>query len=115
MESNVILEDYCSYEVAKLLKQKGFPFDRLEGGFQRLLNLNVMEAYTTVTHAIARKWLRKKGIDIFVGAIRDMSLGKRYEANVHKDMVYQGGSHTVKATYEEAVEAELKFCLTEIL
>ncbi len=133
MENNIILEDYCSYEVSKLLNEKGFPINehlymyinkdgKLMTDHQACLTLTNEEYRTffddyipTITHQMARRWLRKKGIDIFVDAIRDKSLGKRYEANVYKDMVYQVGSHTVRDTYEKAVDVELKYCLAVIL
>ena len=120
MESNVISEDYCSYEVTKLLKQKGFPFDRLECGWKRLLNLNVMETYTTVTHAIAMKWLREI-YDIHI------SVAKTFIINDMDDKTYLVRVCTKKchtsynswqeyhSTYKEAVEAALKYVLENLI
>lgn len=78
-----ITEDYCSYEVAKLLEEKGFPIvehlfmyvnkdGRLMTDHQACLTMTNEEYRTfffdnyipTVTQALAMKWLRGNNIII---------------------------------------------------
>lgn len=128
-------EDYVSYEVAKLLKEKGFPMDehlymyvnkdgKLTTDYQACLTMADEEYRTffdnyipTVTQALAMKWLREKGIDIFINT--DFPVDRmKYSFKIvipsvdgDKQTDCIGGNFT---TYEEAVEAALKYCLTTI-
>ena len=96
----MITEDYVSYEVAKLLKEKGFDepvynYYKWDGFEQVRFSTITTPEYEPFrnsdpngdgeiacpTHQMALKWLRE----------------------VHK------------ISYEEAVEAALKYCLTELI
>ena len=63
----MITEDYCSYEVAKLLKEKGFNEDIhtvYEPTFNKFFNYPLKpNSYSNViaapTHQMAMKWLRE--------------------------------------------------------
>ena len=116
----MITEDYCSFELSKLLKEKGFdepccgiwhvnnklfelhyePLDYSELREERLL---------APTYQMAMKWLREKGYHIVV-----FTDSPRYEVKI-QDL--NDGSFNVSdiihtyATYEEAVEAALKYVL----
>lgn len=132
----MITEDYVSFEVAKLLKEKGFnlewsPFyseqDKNEWVRNNNYNipnpnydenipfdseiLNVIAPHVSLQMAI--KWLRevhkyfigigfKKGSYLFI--IKDIK--KNLEIGISdKEFI----------TYEEAVEAALKYCLTNLI
>ena len=132
----MVKEDYCSYEVAKLLKEKGFPM--IEHLFMHVnkdnvfmthdyacLNLPLEEYFhfdenyiPTITHQMAMKWLREKGWHISI------LFDYRY---INENLAYiplispmkEGDSMGLKdggfPTYEQGVEVALKYCLTELL
>lgn len=132
----MITEDYVSYEVAKLLKEKGFPM--IEHLFMYVNKDNVFmtnhyaclklpqeeyknfyEVYIpTITHQMAMKWLREnKGLFINIGQSKCMSAPIKYRFSIWKDVTYIGKSGDTGDyfTYEEAVETALKYCLTELI
>ena len=121
----MIAEDYVSYEVAKLLKEKGFDgeittlveedntkYDLTLSGFIQA------DVIPCPTHQMAMKWLREKDWHIvilfdyryvdeklaYIPVITPMKAGDAI-------CLKQGGF----PTYEEAVEAALKYCLTELI
>ena len=131
----MINEDFCSYEVSKLLEEKGFDeeIETLITPSSMLYHLDEnsvkREKHTTTcnskinmymddvscpTHQMAMKWLRevhKLFITIdwtgyeseFGWTVQDMN-----------DNIFRRFDETHN-TYEDVVEAALKFCLTEIL
>lgn len=124
-----IKEDYCSYEVAKLLKEKGFN-ERTSTYFYNGEEFNCTNYDTDwnskgdkwvsrPTHQMAMKYLRGKGysIEVYVcvdryddGLIWAWSVCEIIKADVElrKDRNYYH-------TYEGAVEAALKYCLTKLI
>lgn len=103
----MITEDYCSFEVARLLKEKGFD-EEIHTTFDK-------EGYTqpSITHQIAMKWLREKGIYIQIRRNVNTYL---YGAIMLKDG--SGVYATIPSeheTYEEAVEAALKYSLENLI
>lgn len=104
-----ITEDYCSYEVAKLLKKKGF-----DGETHTTFD---KEGYTqpSITHQMAMKWLRKKGVYMSIDTIISSS------GNIYFNIdTYSEGScwnHPVDFydSYEEAIEAALKYSLENLI
>ena len=56
----MITEDYCSFEVAKLLKEKGFDYK----GFDYIDFEGEVIRQDRPTHQMAMKWLREKGFHI---------------------------------------------------
>lgn len=71
----MIKERYCSFEVAKLLKEKGFviPCDWIycsDGTFGHKNSLWDKEMFLAPTHQMACDWLREKGyhIEIYANA-----------------------------------------------
>lgn len=126
-----ITEDYVSNEVYKLLKEKGF-----DGEIHTTFD---EEGYTrpSITHQMAMKWLREVyNIDIEVHADVGM-LGvkvytpfiSRYKSSTEypsKLRQYKNGLYFEDdrgvipgirhfETYEEAVEAALKYCLENLI
>ena len=124
----MITKDYCSYEVAKLLKEKGFDeciFEFYEGnrikyarngeGF-RLSELGSDIYYPHITHQMAMKWLRevhKIIITIDYNDDSDCEDNERYGFSVY--YTSRKVDLATYVTYEEAVEAALKYCLKNLI
>ena len=121
---NIIQEDYVSYEVAKLLKEKGFVGEcnmfeeRVEKTFGTKWNTESKCRIPIPTLQMAMKWLReihKINIDI----------KSRWKLNPYKlDYYYfvlhyknvPSDSFIIKFdSYEEAVEAALKYTLENLV
>ena len=125
----IIIEDYVSFETAKLLKEKGFD----ESCYQKYddegyLSFNHVgyinsnkpcdDFYALApTHQMAMKWLREvHNVNIDIVPIWNQ---KRFEYQIFvitpenakhcyiDDKLYLG--------YEEAVEAAIKYCLEELI
>ena len=137
----MVEEDYCSYEVAKLLKEKGFN-EKCRGGYHSEFDDNdnsiiMLEEWMTQpynndfvdegflcsapTHQMAMKWLREVH-NICITIYPDKVKG--YEAvlyNIKDDVeiILQSfciyGSHIFEDSYEEAVEAALKYSLENLI
>ena len=132
----MITEDYVSFEVAKLLKEKGFDelCDKKYNGYKSIVPAGKMielwqnsefdadEECSAPTLQMAMKWLRKE---------HKLSVRPRYDEvedekehlyyvwffdilsmNPYKTLVepVQGYS-----TYEEAAEASIKYCLENLI
>lgn len=128
----MIKEDYVSYEVAKLLKEKGFDWDcehyyKLNGEIVRTfhtngsyhINSSVLYEHQCLapTQAMAMKWLREKH-NLFIWiSLRRPNMGLPYCYELHSistgEVIHIGGFNF--GTYEQAVEAALKYCLTELI
>ena len=131
----MIQEAYVSFEVAKLLKEKGFnepcrDFYRKEN--DEWLRRNTYEynyfnlqmprwegCYSCPTHQMAMKWLREVH-GIFI-AINNDDLDFNWQCY---DLINRGStldpkilseSYAGYKTYEKAVEAALKYCLEHLI
>lgn len=136
----MIKEAYCSFEVAKLLKDKGFdekcvayypqhitPIKLTFGGrvnYNAPNKFKMLPPISAPTHQMAMAWLREKHhihIDViiqgngscieYVYAIRDFSIifpTRNYDSI---DIKFKGRTDT----YEEAVEASLKYSLENLI
>lgn len=131
----MITEDYCSYEVAKLLKEKGFEGDggdcechmfyhEMTDRIMPIMEIGLISDYDNVyfapTHQTAMKWLREKHdiltvvsityekerYDWYICGIKGSPWEKKL-FHEEKDITYN--------TYEEAVEAALKYCLENLI
>ena len=129
-------EDYCSYEVAKLIEEKGFPIGehlymyvnkdgKLMTDHQACLTMTNEEYRTffdnyipTITQSLAMKWLREE-CDLHIIAYPYNANGKKkWCCQVYKTFNLLGNEKYVNETldsYEEAVEAALKYCLTNLI
>ena len=106
----MITEDYVSFEVAKLLKEKGFDEEcqKYYGDYK----------YPCPTLQMAMKWLREvHGIDIPID-IRFWTDDEGVDVKSWRYTVY----HTDEIedfgqsdTYEEAAEAAVKYCLENLV
>ena len=142
----MIQEDYCSYEVAKLLKEKGFDEPCIAVYEEEVLRINTLCDYynsklssyvCAPTHQMAMKWLREKhNIDIDIEAAVGMlgvkvyipfiSTYKPFEdapskvRQIKRGIYYKDDRGVIPAlrhfdSYEEAVEASLKFVLENLI
>jgi len=128
-------EDYCSYEVAKLLKEKGFPhsmvYNEDEYEVQRMvLQTELVKAGTLSsypvgvpepkcycpTHQRAKRWLLKKhNIFICILFMEDLNrFGYTIEDIVKKKIIGSSGDSSYKES-EEADEAAIKYCLENLI
>lgn len=128
----MIKEDYCSYEVAKMLKDKGFPINEYSGIYTNKDNLCLtdvgMMSYLskedyihfedffipTITHQMAKKWLREvHNLQIQITPI--ISRHKDWTFEIYKEFNPLTIDLVCFPTYEEAVEVALKYCLANLL
>ena len=128
-----ITEDYVSFEIAKLLKEKGFK--GLGNCFYekgRIIDFNnywwritPKERYNSIeapTLQMAMKWLRKEHychIVIDYTFTADANLSEEYVSYCYKvenAKTYMQYTHNEwYNTYEEACEAAIKYCLEHLI
>lgn len=128
--NNNIQEDYCSFEVSKLLKEKGFniPLNLYYNPFSgRLMKESVLkiqnshkQSINAPTHSLAIKWIRENfGIHIY-GFLFSITT-KKYSWEIWDDKnekVYQHESDSDKWGFnspEEATEAALLYTLKNLI
>lgn len=128
MEKDIITEDYVSFETAKVLKEKGFDvvtekcYILDNSGLcavtvGQLFNGKPQGKYEIAapTLQMAMKWLRKVH-----GLFINLFIYEYGEGKVAFEIEKIPSAETVKedyeyATYEEAAEAAIKYCLTNII
>lgn len=121
---DMITEDYCSFEVAKLLKEKGFKeevtnyYDSggnfVKSGYKFNYNFQTVD-HSAPTHQMAMKWLREEyGISIEISALkRNCWAYTIYKILNNKvEELYNDGEFK---TYEETVETALKYSLENLI
>lgn len=112
----MIKEAYCSDEVCKLLKEKGFnePCTALN----RLVIQDGEKPFMKVTHQKAMAWLREeKGIAV-VPLISSVLDHKSFLWDIKIFIAKTNDTYSqgwVYESYEEAVEAALKYCLENLI
>lgn len=123
----MIKEAYCSYEVASLLKEKGFnePCRAVyEEGVLRAntlcdyLNSELSSYICVPTHQMAMAWLREvHNIFIEVGTSIDLNGNYHFSYTIlDKECKYVRREWTsFDWTYEEAVEVALKYVLENLI
>lgn len=119
-----IKEDYVSFEVAKLLKEKGFDeycpksyfkMDKTlkESGFSEWEKVNEIKA---PTQSLAMKWLREvHSLYIWIGHAVGKGLSWYYEIHGISDgkVKHIGGIQC--GSYEVACESAIKYCLENLI
>jgi hypothetical protein len=122
----MLKEDYVSFEVAKLLKEKGFdePLKRFynsEGqrGISSYYNWNQTDSdYSCPTLQMAMKWLREKYY-IYADPIKQGNYNDCSEYYTwivaRMGIIHRNSSVADKLSYEEAVEAALKYSLEKLI
>ena len=121
-----IEEDYVSFEIAKLLKEKGFDQNcatyYLDGQVWRHYHGEVIpkgkQIYAAPTQAMAMKWLREV-YNIFIEISTSIDLNGKYHFRytiLDKECKYVRKGYTYfDWTYEEAIEKALKFSLENLI
>lgn len=122
----MITEDYCSYEIAKMLKEKGFDvytstrYD-YDGSFHFHGDYLVGDSdISAPTHQMAMKWLREeKYVPIFIVPAKDENGNLTYCADVwtwnDDEGIYEPTWAYANHVYEKAVEAALKYSLENLI
>lgn len=129
-------EDYCSFEVSKLLKERGFNAECRAAytNYGKLFTTQIQQYVTNVlcskgtlwectapTHQMAMKWLREK-YNICITIYPDKEKG--YEAVLYDikdgvEIILQSfsiyGSHIFGDFYEQTVEAALRYSLENLI
>ena len=127
----MIKEAYCSYNISKLLKEKGFDeecthYYDMDDGIEytngaRVINSSTETYCTSPTHQIACAWLREiHNIHIEIYVI------KNYDKKICKytytimDLNFPGSDDGIDCcneykTYEQACEAAIKYCLERLV
>lgn len=124
-----ITEDYVSYEVAKLLKEKGFEgicdyAYSNKGNYFEVDRSNFDEVYCLrPTHQMAMKWLREVhnkhcdiGYDIDLKwFFQIIDLKETVEYDYLETKHYHAENETRFNSYEQAAEAALKYSLENLI
>lgn len=127
----MIQEIYCSKEVSELLKEKGFNVpvwtryeddDEVIFGDKYDWNNSPMGQISAPTQQMAMSWLREeKNILIYVYPVINLPVKDDYTFHWRWDgkkkihcAPHIGEKHNYES-YEEAVEAALKYCLEKII
>lgn len=125
----MITEDYVSFEVAKLLKEKGFNerichyydedgFLHCDTGLYFCNSLELSNDISAPTLQMARKWLRE--VYGYVIVVEPGLSGGKYVWTYKvilcrtRTILLQHEDNVGSSTYEEAVEVALKHCLNLI-
>lgn len=128
-----LTESYVSFEIAKLLKEKGFeecPLYRyddcgqlwVQGGYNKTIKWH----FPAPTLQMTLKWLRKNNFHIIVDIEVDYDEDERGMKWYHKptwdwivyridDRKQMSDNGDLYSTYEEACEAAIKYCLENLL
>lgn len=116
----MIIEDYVSFEIAKLLKKKGFdePCGKAYNYERHLCNGFTYGPYAPTLQK-AMKWLREvhKLCIIITPQVTDDDGdgGCLWKWTIEYLLVTQSFSLELFASYEEACEAAIKYCLENLI
>ena len=113
------MEAYCSYEIAKLLKEKGFNepciYHYKDGvlmfsSFLKGRNSSQTNTCSAPTHQMACAWLREKGYHIYTFQGVDYWVFEIQSLN--EDWTYSLGAFK---EHDDAMEAALKYALKKLI
>lgn len=119
----MIKEDYCSLEVTKLLEEKGMNKSNFTHYVQKNNKDGTSEIVAVCTHQKAIKWLREvHNILIWFSPVIPTPIPKdetvfylEWEAKMKLHSHPHVQNHIKYKIFEEAVEASLEYCLTELI
>ena len=121
---NDIVEDFCSFDISRLLREKGFDITcrsaykcngELYEDWYRNDCSSEIGYYARPTYQTAMAWLRQeKGIDCVIEVSDITARPRKYYAIIY-DIDDKSYIIDLFDSYEEAVEASIKYCLTKIL
>lgn len=115
----IITEDYVSFEIAKLLKEKGFNEDSwfhydADGDIvTRGYRLNMPEDIPAWTLQMAMKWLREVH-DVIVNVFYNKD-EERWCAEHYRMLIDDYTLIGYYNTYEQACEAAIRYCLENLI
>ena len=125
-----LVEDYCSYELAKLLKEKGFKESIYSYMEEKSPGIIIIKHYSSnwneeymhpncvscPTHQFACKWLRRARKLLIV---IEPEYFEADEVVAYGFSVWRGDNYEHRfedwSTYEEATEAAIKYCLENLI
>lgn len=124
-----ITEDYVSFEIAKLLKEKGFNepcecfYDTehndisIINGWMNISNSQLEEreflCYSAPTHQMAMKWLREKKTIIINVWYNGVDWDAEYYNDEDEDFYLI--TELSCSSYEDACEESIKFCIEKFI
>lgn len=116
----MIIEDYVSYETAKLLKEKGFDWECKTMKFfpEPDYDQESPDGVYAPTIQMAMKWLREVHnifIDIAFRFSRNADNDINFSYYAEKYENYYGYGDGEFNSYEEACEAAIKYCLENLI
>lgn len=121
----MIKEDYVSFEIAKLLKEKGFDedihcfysdYDKIIHPIIEIALIPDCDIYPCPTQQMAMKWLREVHniiITIDYNDDSDCEDNERYGFSVY--YLSRKVDLATYVTYEQACEAAILYCLTKLI
>ena len=114
----MVEETYVSFEIAKLLKKKGMDKECFTHYIQKNNSDGTSEAVTTCTQQMAMRWLREVH-NIHINAEPDWRIEPfkvlGYLFSVHYSLNPWYEHSNTYNSYEEAVEAALKYSLENLI
>jgi len=120
----MITEDYVSFEIAKLLKEKGFeecPLFRyddcghlwVQGGYNKTIKWH----FPAPTLQMAMKWLREI-YNIHIVLSPNKKMNNQYCSIIFVDKegeLYPQPTDFFHGSYEETAEAAIRYCLKKLI
>lgn len=121
----MIKEAYCSFEVSKLLREKGFNTP-CSGRYSvrskefhldctKMCNNGGLFECAAPTHQMAMAWLREKGVHMSINTVISSSGNVYYSIDVYTEKSGWEPVVDLYTSYEEAVEAALKICIENLI
>jgi len=131
----IITEDYVSFEIAKLLKEKGFnakcdkcyayfaddDIRSLNLKYPKLAQLLIENRYPCVTHQMAMKWLREEhhlSVEVYRTACGYIGCVVAIPSGTDIKFLEDDGDDLPSGTYtkwEYACEASIKYCIKNLI
>lgn len=113
----MIQERYVSFEIAKLLKEKGMDKNCFTHYIQQNNEDGTSEAVATCTLYMAMEWLREKNIYIYIQPTKYVGgalYGFQAVVEDGRNSVWKKSIHHAEG-HEEAVEAAIEYCLENLI
>ena len=112
-------EAYVSYEIAKLLKEKGFCercfmcYEQDGKVFEGFGNWNKVDIYIAApTHQVACAWLREKGYHIYVDYNTKYNCWHRHIQETSTGIIWSLGG---LKSHDDAIENAIKYSLEVLI
>lgn len=113
----MIMEDFAPFEIAKKLKEKGFPIKTKNEGKFGLTKVKEVDILPSISQVL--KWLREeKQIDIYVTPNWHSKDQKYYVVCIVKDRDYNHGGNIEPndfQSYEQSAIAGIEYALDNLI